>query len=129
MGLLIVTDYSTIAVLSAVYLEDSYVVDIVDELPLFKFKIEAVLTRDHPSYRAPGSGEQYCYAAGWLVFRDVSRVEWERQSPRTYTDAAGEEDRGNIDFLKLDGDHWYAGGDWGEARIFTTATPQLTLTG
>jgi len=51
------TDYSTIAALSAVYLEDSYVLDIVDELPLFKFKIEAVLTRDHPSYRAPGSGE------------------------------------------------------------------------
>ena len=49
MGLLIMTDYSTIAALSAVYLEDSYVLDIVDELPLFKFKIEAVLTRDHPT--------------------------------------------------------------------------------
>ncbi len=76
MGLLIMTDYSTIAVLSAVYLEDSYVVDIVDELPLFKFKIEAVLTRDHPSYRAPGPGEQYCYAAGWLVFRPESASSW-----------------------------------------------------
>ncbi|MGH4018155.1 MAG: hypothetical protein ACRDT0_02705 [Pseudonocardiaceae bacterium] len=123
------TDYSTIAELSTVYLEDSYVLDIVDDPPLLELKIEAVLTEEHPRYRPPGPAEQYCYAAGRLVFRDVSRVEWERQSLRTYTDVTGEEDRGNIDFLEIDGDHWYAGGDWGEVRIFTTARPEFTLIG
>lgn len=62
------------------------------------------------------------------MFEDVSRVEWESRSTRKYTDAAGEEDMGNVDFLKFCGDHWYGGGDWGKVRIFTTARPQLMLT-
>lgn len=120
--------YPAVAELSDIYLEDSYVLDIIDEPPLFKFKIDAVLTRSHPRYQAPGPAEQYCYAMGWLVFADVSRVKWESRSTRRYTNAAGEEDMGNVDFLKFCGDHWYAGGDWGEVRIFATAPPKLTLT-
>ncbi|MGH3906451.1 MAG: hypothetical protein ACRDTE_20065 [Pseudonocardiaceae bacterium] len=120
-------DYSAVPELADVYLEDSYVLDITEELHLFKFKIEAVLTPDHPRYRTPGPDEQYCYARGRLVFTDVSHVEWERKSFRRYIDAEGEEDMGNIDFLGYSGDHWYAGGDWGEVRIFTTTQPRFTL--
>lgn len=123
------TDYPAIAELSDVYLEDSYVLDVIEEPPVFKLKIEAVLTKDHPHYHAPDPTEKYCYATGWLVFRDVSRMEWGSRSVRRYTDAAGKEDMGNIDFLEFCGDHWHTGGDWGEVQIFTTARPQLTLTG
>ncbi|MCA1702135.1 MAG: hypothetical protein LC808_02240 [Actinobacteria bacterium] len=120
-------DYSAVRDLAGIYLEDSYVLDIVEELPWFKFKIEAVLTPNHPHYRAPGPDEQYCYATGWLVFADISHVEWERKSLRKYIDAEGEEDMGNIDFLRHYSDHWYGGGDWGEVRMFTTASPRFTL--
>ncbi len=123
------TDYPATAELADVYLEDSYVLDIIDEPPTFTFKVDAVLTPDHPHYRAPRPAEQYCYATGWLVFRDVSRVEWEARSTQRYTDAAGEQDMGNMDFLKFCSDHWYAGGDWGKVRIFTLGRPQLDLAG
>lgn len=120
-------DYPSVPDLNGVYLEDSYVLDIVEELPLVKFKIEAVLTPDHSYYRPPGPEEQYCYTMGWLVFTDVSHVEWESRNFRKYIDAEGEEDMGNIDFLRYHEDHWYAGGDWGEVRIFTTTRPRFTL--
>jgi len=120
-------DYSAAAELAGVYLEDSYVLGITEELPRLTFKIEAVLTPDSPRYHTPDPDEQYCYAMGQLVFRDVSRVAWERKSFRRYTDAEGAEDMGNIDFLRRYGDHWYIGGDWGEARVFTTAQPEFVL--
>lgn len=130
MGLLIMEncmEYSLIAELANVYLEDSYVLDIIEGQSLFKFKIDAVLTEGHPRYCAPGPTEQYCYATSWLIFGDVAHTEWISRSFRRYADAEGEEDMGNIDFLKFYGNHWNAGGDWGEVRIFTTARPQFSL--
>ncbi|UFS95391.1 hypothetical protein [Nocardia huaxiensis] len=41
-----------------------------------RFVLEAVLTADHPGYRDPRAGEQYCCAAGDLVFAGYSRIEW-----------------------------------------------------
>lgn len=62
-----------------------------------------------------------------LSTRGPYHVEWERKSFRKYIDAEGEEDMGNVDFLRYHGDHWYAGGDWGEVRISTTSRPRFTL--
>lgn len=119
--------YSTVPDLVGVYLEDSYVLDIIEGSALFKFKIEAVLTPGHPHYRAPGPDEQYCYATGWLIFTGTSRVEWESKSLQKYIDAEGAEDLGNIDFLRRYSDHWHGRGDWGEVRIFTIVWPRFTL--
>ncbi|WP_243793883.1 hypothetical protein [Saccharopolyspora gloriosae] len=119
--------YSDVADLAAVYLEDSFVLDIVKEPGQIKFRVEAVLTEQHPQYSAPKSGEQYCYADAWLTFPDVSDIEWQQRSAQAFTDASDEEDLGNIDYLERDGEHWSIGGDWGEAHIHTNVDPVLTI--
>ncbi|MGH3973078.1 MAG: hypothetical protein ACRDS9_07110 [Pseudonocardiaceae bacterium] len=121
-------NYWDVDALSAVYLEDSYVLDIAEAPGELKFRMEVVLTEQHPAYRPPRPNEQYCYANGWLVLSSITRTEWESRSTQRYTDATGEEDLGNIDFLERKDDHWWIGGDWGEVRVYTSADPQLVLT-
>jgi hypothetical protein len=121
------TSYTSLPTLSAVYLEDSYVLDIVEEPTQLRFRLEAVLTEDHPAHHPPRPGEQYCYATGWLTIPSITRSEWEHRSTQRFTDASGEEDLGNIDFLTREADHWHIGGDWGAVRAYTTATPHLDL--
>lgn len=120
-------DYFEVPGLATVYLEDSYVLDIVEEPGSFSFTMEFVLTKNHPRYHEPRAGEMYCYERGRLTFTDVSHVEWLERSQQTYTDAAGEQDLGNIDYLKQENDHWHAGGDWGQVRVYTTLPPRATL--
>ncbi|WP_222718992.1 hypothetical protein [Actinokineospora xionganensis] len=122
------TNYTDVAALSGVYLEDSYILAIDDTPGALRFKGEFVLIEHHPAYRAPTPGEQYCYADGWLVIPNTTRVEWNRRSTQHFTDAAGEEDLGNIDYLHRVDDHWLIGGDWGEVRAYTTDDPRLVLT-
>lgn len=122
------THYYDLPDLASVYLEDSFVLDIIEEPGELKFRLEAVLTEHHPNYTHPKPGEQYCYADAWLTFPDVTRTDWEHRTTQRFTDASGEEDLGNIDFLERPDDHWHIGGDWGEARVHTPANPQLTFT-
>ena len=53
--------YESIPALSAVYLEDSYVLGIDSDDRSVRFSIDLVLTPEHPDYRSPGPDEQYCY--------------------------------------------------------------------
>jgi hypothetical protein len=121
------TNYTALSTLSNVYLEDSYVLGITDQPGELKFRLEAVLTENHPAYRPPRPSEQYCYATGWLIIPNVTRMEWEHRSTQRFIDATGEEDLGNIDYLNREHDHWHIGGDWGEVRVYTTDNPQLVL--
>lgn len=121
------TDYTALPTLSDVYLEDSYVLDVVDQPGELKFRLEAVLTKNHPAYQRPNPGEQYCYATGWLIIPNVMHLDWVHRSTQRFTDATGEEDLGNIDYLNREHDHWHIGGDWGEVRAYTTGSPLLIL--
>jgi hypothetical protein len=58
----------------------------------------------------------------------VTRVVWLRRNSSHYTDASGEEDLGNIDILRVDGDAFVAEGDWGAVRI-SGAQPRFELSG
>lgn len=121
-------DYTTVDTLSAVYLEDSWVLGIVDDTDTrqLRFRLEVVLTPKHPAYHPPKPGEQYCYAQGWLIFSDA-RVVWLQKSDSYAIDATGEKDHGNIDSLTRVHDHWHAEGSWGEVHIYTDADPSLAL--
>ncbi|WP_211330485.1 hypothetical protein [Prauserella muralis] len=121
-------NYSDLPELADVYLEDSYVLNISEEPNKIVFTMEFVLTENHDSYSAPREGEQYCYRDGYLTFTDVSKVEWLTQTLRKFTDAANEEDMGNVDFLTGENGSWHVGGDWGEARIHTRRQPEITFT-
>ena len=121
------SDYTQFSNLSGVYLEDSYVLAI-SELPRqLLFRMEAVLTPENPRYQPPRPGEQYCYAVGDLVFDEVTQIEWIRESPNRYVDAAGEEDLGNIDSLTKEDGKYQVEGDWGEVCIYSANEPHFEL--
>lgn len=119
------TDYSTIQSLAGLYLEDSYVLDIVERGSDLTFHIDAVLTESDPRFTPPKPGEQYCYLTGWLVFRDTRVIEWIDRTTTRFRDANNEEDLGNIDFLTVEGTCYHAGGDWGEVKVDSSTPPEF----
>lgn len=119
-------DYTKFPGLSGVYLEDSYVLEIIEEPARLSFKLDAVLTPESPAYRDPKPGEQYCYAAGRLTFPALVSVHWIKRTNQKFTDATGEQDLGNIDVLRRDADSYVAEGDWGEVHIHSSE-PQFEL--
>jgi hypothetical protein len=119
--------YTQFSNLAWVYLEDSYVLDIVEKPDTVAFKLDAVLTPADPNYHDPKAGEYYCYAKGTLLFSKVLKVEWEsdkRSSART-ADPSGEVDMGNIDLLTLEKGSFVVEGDWGRVRIYTPSEPRF----
>ena len=109
-----------------VYLEDSYVLDIRTDSTSVEFSLCVVLTEEHPLYRAPLAGEQYCYRRGLLRFPHVERVEWMEKSIMPSTDATGAVDYGNIDEFYLADGHYYLRGDWGRLEI-KSSPPSLQV--
>ncbi|MEU2014141.1 hypothetical protein [Nocardia sp. NPDC019302] len=120
-------DYADYPVLSDLYLEDSYVLEVIERPTEVVFVLDAVLTPEHSMYRAPGAGEQYCYVRGDLIFENASRVEWLEKSFRKYKDASGSEDMGNIDVLTNTDGVYYLEGDWGKVRIWSADDPQFVI--
>lgn len=127
MGLVTVKNYSDFGDLAHVYLEDSFVLDITESVGAILFSIEVVLTPQHPNYRSPKSGEQYCYADADLVIDGATDVRWIERTGRAYTDASGETDLGNIDSMVYKDDHYEIAGDWGQVNIYTAHAPRLVL--
>ncbi|OLR90326.1 hypothetical protein BJP25_03595 [Actinokineospora bangkokensis] len=108
-----------------VYLEDSFVLGIEETPGVLRFRLDAVLTPEHPDWHPPHPGEQHCYVGAHLTFRACTRVEWISRTGATYTDASGEADHGNIDTMTRHPTHWHLTGDWGEVRVHTTEPPAL----
>lgn len=117
------TSYETLPTLAGVYLEDSYVLSIEEDPHSLTFRLEAVLTPEHPLYRDPRPGEQYCYAKATLTFAPASQIEWISRTGASYRDADDEEDQGNIDYLESEPGGYHLGGDWGEVRVLSSHPP------
>jgi hypothetical protein len=124
----LIRKYISYPTLSGVYLEDSHVLGIYEQSSEIRFELEAVLTPESPDYHDPYPGEQYCYARGDLIFREISRAEWFSRSFRSYTDASGEEDLGNIDVLTNENGIYAVEGDWGKILIQTGRNPEFHVT-
>jgi hypothetical protein len=119
-------DYNSLPGLVGVYVEDSYVLGILESSEQVVFRLDAVLTPAHPAYRPPRPGEHYCYAHGSLVFPDVTDVAWLNRNSGHYVDASGAEDVGNVDNLTSDGGAFVVEGDWGAVRI-SSSQPRFDL--
>ncbi|KEO52090.1 MULTISPECIES: hypothetical protein [Thalassospira] len=112
---------------SDLYLEDSYVTNIIEYKDTLTFNMEFVLTERHPLYTHPLFNEKYCYHTGKIIFLGVSSIKWIRKSKKNFEDAKGELDCGNIDYLNLSAENVYkVGGDWGELEIISSEI-DLTL--
>lgn len=109
------------------YLEDSYVLDIVEQPGELRLSLEAVLTPENLKYHDPLPGGQYCYVRAELVFREVSGTEWISRSFKKYTDADGDEDLENIDVLTSSDGVYVVEGDWGKVRVRSDQEPEFIL--
>ena len=111
------TCYYRLPGFEAVYLEDSYVLDIranADSVDIF---LDAVLTEQHAQYITPKPTEQYCYRSAHIYFSDVKKVTWVEKSMTPYKDPNGEVDYGNIDTFYFADGHYHLAGDWGVLDI------------
>lgn len=110
---------STFEPLADVYLEDSWVLEVLPSAQGTAFRLEVVLTAPHPLYEAPRPGEQYCYRTAWLDLASDQPIEIELSGRSPTTDLDGSEDYGNIDRFELDPNEqrWVIEGDWGRATI------------
>lgn len=114
--------------LAEIYLEDSWVLDVVATERGVAFRLDAVLTPDHPRYQQPAPGEHHCYRRATLTLASTKRSLLTRSDVPGATDASGELDFGSIDVfraVKWEGeDAWEMSGDWGE---LLTVQPSVTL--
>jgi hypothetical protein len=103
--------------LQGVYLEDSYVLSITEEPAKLVFVMLLVLTEQHPAYRPPAAGEQYCYRRGAISFEEVTGVSWLSRIMRPILDVDGEVDYGNIDALYRTDGRYELEGEWGSLNV------------
>lgn len=99
------------------YLEDSWVLGIAATPGRLEFRLDLVLTQDHPLYHEPLPNEVYCHARGSIAFVDVDELTWSHQGARPATDATGEVDFGNIDSFTWIPGRYELDGDWGDLVI------------
>lgn len=111
------SEYSEWPALEHLYLEDSYVLEIVERPRELVFRMEFVLREGHPRYRIPAENYQYCYARGELTFRGTEDIRWFDRRDVTSVDATGERDLGNIDLLYMENGRFAASGDWGRVSL------------
>jgi hypothetical protein len=112
--------YSTIECLTHIYLEDSYVLDVFRDATKVVFDVEFVLMENHPVYRAPQPGEQYCYQRGKIIFSGVQIVKVFERIRNSFTDANDEKDIGNIDSFVWRDDEYCLSGDWGKLDVISS---------
>lgn len=104
--------------LAGVYLEDSWVREIAPSSTGVSFRLEVVLTSEHPRYRAPAAGEQYCYLDAWLTLRSDEPISLDLSGAAPATDATGTSDLGNFDgFSAGPSGAWELQGSWGRVRV------------
>lgn len=103
--------------LAAVYLEDSWVLEVAPSGEGVAIRLEAVLTPEHPLYRHPAPHEQHCYRAGWLtVTGNAIDVQLSGRNPSL--DPDGSADYGSIDTFRTVADgFWEMEGDWGSVKV------------
>ena len=118
--------YTRIAGFEHLYLEDSYVLDLVARPGRFTVTAEIVLTAEHPDYRPPGVDEQYCFRRGHIEFASVRRLTWSGQGAPPAIDASGTVDYGTIDALRRVGGVTYLEGDFGMVQV-ESAAPTVIL--
>jgi hypothetical protein len=110
-------EYYELPALSHIYLEDSYVLDIIESDSELRFLLDIVLTEFHPDYHPPVSGEQYCYRKGELIFEETCAIQWLRKTRQVFRDANGEIDYGNIDVFYYEDGRYHIEGDWGSVML------------
>ncbi len=124
-----IIDYPSISGLEGVYLEDSYVLSILETPGRFVFALDSVLNPVHPQYHPPRPNEQYCYEQAHLEFQDVTEICWIRRAFSESRDSTGSVDLGNVDTLTSNGNWYTITGDWGPVEVLSPKRPRFRVEG
>lgn len=119
-------EYWTLAGFEALYLEDSWVLDIIARPGILEFVLDVVLRESHPSYQAPLAGAQYCYRRGVVRFERVSSLLWDAHDVAPAVDASGERDYGSVDAFQVADESYVIEGDFGRIAV-ESAAPSVVL--
>jgi hypothetical protein len=107
-----------------IYLEDSYVLSIINAKISIQILLEAVLTENHPLYTPALSGEQYCYRQMTVNFPHPQTYDLVLNNIKAIADPDSSVDYGNIDDFFMADDKYYLRGEWGELTIVSDP-PQI----
>jgi hypothetical protein len=122
-------DYEMLPGFEDLYLEGSFVLDIVEDEGWVKFVLNAALRPRHPHYERPPAAQAHCYRRLQVTFRELRKTTWFARSELVYTDADGRKDHGCIDSFTAEPDGSYVlEGDWGGVAI-ESASPTVQLVG
>ena len=119
-----VRSYDELPGFEDVYLEDSWVLGVVESADGLRLDLDLVLREQHPKRTPPKPDEMHCYVSAAVVFASPRHVEWTKQPDRPAGDASGELDWGNIDSFEWDGSSHALEGGW-DAVIVEIDPPQL----
>ncbi len=112
-----ILQYYELTGLEQIYLEDSYVLDIVISRESISFIVDAVLKKHHPEYQKPPPDKQYCYRLGEIKFPNPINIDWLERNNTPNVDIDGGLDFGNIDLFSKRGDTYDLVGGWGHVKI------------
>jgi hypothetical protein len=111
-------NYFELESFKGLYLEDSYVLNIIATPKLVEIEMDFVLTENHPLYSVPKKGEQYYYKRGKLLFINTKLIKWQNSTFQFESiDRNREVDLGNIDVFHQNANNYYLEGDWGNLSI------------
>lgn len=109
--------YSDLPGFQSLYLEDSFILDVLARPGSVVFEVELVLTGDHPDYRPPPPNEQHCYRRGRITFEGVTRLTWLSKNISPARGATGEIDYGGFDTFRVNGSTFVVAGEFGELNL------------
>jgi hypothetical protein len=120
--------YDELPGLEDVYLEDSFVREIVETDTYTSFTLMAALRPGHPSYGEPAPKEQHRYRMAALTFSEIRSRTWHARTMERFTDADTAVDYGNIDRFTVDSHGVYRlEGEWGSVEIRSDPPELLVL--
>lgn len=109
--------YYNIPDLQNIYLEDSFVLKVIENKSQLIFYMDVVLTEEHSFYSLPKNDEPYCYKKAELLFSNCYKIDWIKKAFTPSIDANGEIDFGNIDTFTYANNNYHLIGSWGEVKI------------
>lgn len=109
--------YTEIDGLEDIVLEESWVLGLKATPGQLVFKVDFILTTDHPLYRPPAPGTMWYTRRGELRFQTVKSLQWSDQGAPPAEDANGVIDYGHIDSFEWKPGCYRLEGDWGFMEV------------
>lgn len=108
---------------ASVYLEDSFVMGIMEDDNYLEIIVDFVLKNNNPYFNTHDTNWRQ-YKIGKIMFSDCSKISWtEKFLIPIPSNIDKPEDFGNIDIFTFRDNIYYVSGEWGKVQIQTFIPP------